>query len=95
MPPTPPPHDTGRTRLAHYLKGHGLRQKELARAVGCSPNAVCQWLAGAYRPSLALRAALARATDGAVPAESWQTADERRAAAWRAAHAASGAADGR
>lgn len=56
-----------------------MTQAGLARALGISRPAVSWWLSGRSRPTAALRARLEILTSGAVPAQEWATAMERRA----------------
>jgi len=54
-------------------------QTAIARGVSVSQPTVRDWLLRVSRPREDTRQALAAFTKGAVPAEDWRTAEERRA----------------
>lgn len=70
------PHHGSRL-LAHWLQRFGLSQAALARALGVTPPAVCDWIARKKLPEPAYRAAIATYTGREVPASSWCNDEER------------------
>jgi len=81
---TPKSPNSGRTLLAQYLRKQGLRLADLACALvpPVRVTTVSNWLHGTRRPTLALRAAIEHATEGAVPASAWLRDAERARMAW-------------
>lgn len=58
-------------QLAKYIAAGGIRQNELAKRLKLHPSVISRFLNGVARPSLDTAFAIERATNGAVPAESW------------------------
>lgn len=59
----------GPQALRDALAARGWTQGQLARALGVTRGAVCQWLSGATRPNLDRAAALELLTE--VPCGAW------------------------
>lgn len=72
---------TGATLLSAYLNRSGKQQKELAAAAGLKPDIVSRYISGERVPGVTNAVAICRATDGAVPVESWARKTKRRRAA--------------
>ncbi len=73
-----------RSRAVKLLKDHleakGMTKSAAARELGVSAPTMQDWLDATKRPRPSLRLAIARWTDGAVPASAWVTAAELREA---------------
>ena len=57
--------------LRTWLTAQGIRQAELARRLGITPTAVCDWLRGQRRPGRDLACRLEGETGGAVRVSDW------------------------
>jgi len=64
--------------LSTYLAKSGVRQGDLAKALGIKPPHMSLLVSGRRKPSRSLAAKIATATNGAVPVSCW---DEEPAAA--------------
>ena len=58
-------------KLATYIKGAGISQREFADRVGVDYSIVSRLARDGMRPSLELAVRIERETKGAVPANSW------------------------
>jgi transcriptional regulator with XRE-family HTH domain len=58
-------------RLSDWCDRKGLSQADLARALGVSRAAVCEWLSGKKMPELANALAIEKLTKRAVRASEW------------------------
>lgn len=69
----------GRELLAKYLEDNNKEtQTAFADRAGVSAQAVSGWLSGERWPDVTSAVAIARATDGAVPVESWVRQNDGR-----------------
>lgn len=64
--------------LADYLNEHAESQSAFARRAGVSESALSDWLRGRRNPDVTSAVAIERATDGAVPVESWVRQNDGR-----------------
>ena len=71
----------GSSILADWLAANSLSEIDFAESVEASRQTIHRWLRRQVLPSPAMRWCIARATDGAVPAESWLTDRDRAAIA--------------
>lgn len=62
--------------LAEFIERAGLKQKEVAQALGVSRTVVYFWLKETVTPSLEHRRSIEKWTGGYVPAESWEEKTE-------------------
>lgn len=69
---------TPRAQLRSFIAGR--KQFIVAKSLGVAGATLSLWLSGKRRPDHPYRVAIERYTDGAIPAASWATAAERRAA---------------
>ena len=65
--------------LKAFLKKNKLSQADASRALDVSGVVVCLWCSGKQRPRTEYRDALEIWTSGAVPASSWESAEDREA----------------
>lgn len=65
--------------LRRYLEQHDMRISVLARKAGIHRQSIDQYVQGRCVPSARNAAALARATEGMVPADDWIRCPECRA----------------
>jgi len=63
--------------LRSFLKRRGITQPSFGRRIGVSGTSVYKYLSGGCIPSEAVRVAIERETDGAVPAGLWPMTDRR------------------
>jgi DNA-binding transcriptional regulator YdaS (Cro superfamily) len=64
-------HHAAMSKLAAHLNTNGLSQRAFAAIVGVDPSIISRLTRAEMTPSLTLAVAIERATQGAVPAESW------------------------
>lgn len=68
----PPPRSRFTVWVEEWLAADPSRtMTDLAREIGASPSAVYNLRSGYFTPGLRLACAIARASNGQVPAESW------------------------
>jgi DNA-binding transcriptional regulator YdaS (Cro superfamily) len=68
----------GMNELNRYCTDRDVILALCERLDGVSESSVYRWLRGACKPSQRMRKAIARATDGAVPVESWTKKGRKR-----------------
>lgn len=66
----------GTTLLAEFIDRAGLKQKEVAQALGVSRTVVYFWLKETVTPSLEHRRSIEKWTGNYVPADSWEEKTE-------------------
>ena len=71
----------GALLLGAFLKKNGITRAAAGQALGVADPTVCDWCGGKKRPRHEMRAAIETWSGGAVPADAWMTAAEKRAAA--------------
>lgn len=71
---------SGGEALSRWLAFHGVPQAVCALALGVSQAAVSDWCRQKKVPEARYRDAIERWTSGAVPADAWASAEERREA---------------
>jgi predicted transcriptional regulator len=76
MPHTP--ERLGADLLDLWLRSSGCTQWRLALRLGCTQQAVSNWLRGVSRPNRVTRKAIQRVTECWVPSVAWATDDEAR-----------------
>lgn len=69
----------GAQKLNAFMRAFDHNQVTTAQALKVSVPTVHDWLAGKKRPRSIHRAAIARWTNGAVPVDCWESAEERKA----------------
>lgn len=69
----------GATLLARYIKAKGLTMRGASSHFGVSHPTAYHWVEGFKRPAPDMRDAIAKKTDGAVPADSWSLPGDREA----------------
>jgi len=70
----------GAVLLGGFLKKNSITRAAAGQAIGVADPTVCDWVGGKKRPRHEMRVAIETWSNGAVPAESWMTAAEKRAA---------------
>lgn len=88
---TAPAPESGQRLLCAFVDTCGHDHKDIAERVGAKPSTFCDYMKGRARPKVQTRELIERVTNGAVPAASWETKEERAAlaAAKPLGHAAS------
>lgn len=66
-----------RAALAEFIKKNGITLRAAAESLGTSKTSLILWLRGEQRPRPPYRQAIAIWTGGKVPADSWETEEER------------------
>lgn len=68
-----------RKALSAFIESNNLPKRQAAAALGVSHVSLHEWLTGTRTPSAGpQRDAIARWTNGAVPAEWWESPEERK-----------------
>ena len=65
-------------KLAHYLRKHGIKASDFARAIHVTPRAVDHYINGQRIPRWDIILRIAKETDNAVSAQDWADAVEKK-----------------